>query len=120
MRKELPQQLLRELLKNSKRSDRELSKILGVSQPTITRARTKLVNEGVIKELELFCKGIANQKEWADYFGSLSEIQTASSLSKDGTLIKLSVTNKKELADMTPKQGKINKGWFKKKEAPIQ
>ncbi|UCE43755.1 MAG: Lrp/AsnC family transcriptional regulator [Candidatus Bathyarchaeota archaeon] len=50
MRKELPQQLLRELLKNSKRSDRELAKILGVSQPTITRARTRLVNEGVIKE----------------------------------------------------------------------
>jgi len=50
MRKELPQQLLRELLKNSKRSDRELSKVLGVSQPTITRARAKLMNQGVIKE----------------------------------------------------------------------
>ena len=50
MRKELPKQLLSELLKNSKRSDRELAKILHVSQPTITRARTKLVNEGVIKE----------------------------------------------------------------------
>ena len=50
MRKELPQQLLRELLKNSKRSDRELAKVLGVSQPTVTRMRTKLVKEGVIKE----------------------------------------------------------------------
>ncbi|NIQ06669.1 MAG: winged helix-turn-helix transcriptional regulator, partial [Candidatus Korarchaeota archaeon] len=36
MRKELVQQLLRELLKNSKRSDRELAKVLNVSQPTIT------------------------------------------------------------------------------------
>jgi len=50
MRKELPEQLLRELLKNSKRSDRELAKILKVTQPTVTRARTRLVNEGVIKE----------------------------------------------------------------------
>jgi len=49
MRKELPQQLLRELLKNSKRSDRELAKVLGVSQPTITRARHKLEREGLIQ-----------------------------------------------------------------------
>ena len=50
MRKELPQQLLRELLKNSKRSDRELAKVLGVSQPTITRARHRLEREGVIRD----------------------------------------------------------------------
>ena len=50
MRKELPQQLLRELLKNSKRSDRELAKVLGVSQPTITRARHKLERKGIIQD----------------------------------------------------------------------
>jgi DNA-binding Lrp family transcriptional regulator len=50
MRKELPQLLLRELLKNSKRSDRELAKVLKVSQPTITRARHKLEREGVIQD----------------------------------------------------------------------
>jgi len=42
--------LLFELLKDSKRSDRELAKVLGVSQPTITRTRSKLVKEGLIKE----------------------------------------------------------------------
>jgi len=42
--------LLLELLKDSKRSDRELAKVLGVSQPTITRTRSRLVKEGVIKE----------------------------------------------------------------------
>jgi len=42
MRKDLPQTLLRELLKDSKRSDRDLAKILKVSQPTITRTRHKL------------------------------------------------------------------------------
>ena len=50
MRKELPQQLLRELLKNSKRSDRDLAKILKVSQPTITRARHKLEKNGTIQD----------------------------------------------------------------------
>jgi len=42
--------LLLELLKGSKRSDRELAKVLGVSQPTVTRMRNRLVTEGIIKE----------------------------------------------------------------------
>jgi len=42
--------LLLEYLKGSKRSDRELAKVLGVSQPTVTRMRQRLVEEGVIKE----------------------------------------------------------------------
>jgi DNA-binding Lrp family transcriptional regulator len=42
MGKDLPQKLLRELLKNSKQSDRKLAKTLKVSQPTITRTRHKL------------------------------------------------------------------------------
>ena len=50
MRKELPQRLVQELLKNSKRSDRELAKVLGVSQPTITRARHRLERDGVIQD----------------------------------------------------------------------
>jgi DNA-binding Lrp family transcriptional regulator len=50
MHKELSERLLRELLKNSKRSDRELAKVLGVSQPTVTRARHKLEQEGVIQD----------------------------------------------------------------------
>jgi DNA-binding Lrp family transcriptional regulator len=50
MRKELPQKLLRELLKNSKHSDRDLAKILKVSQPTITRTRHKLEKSGMIQD----------------------------------------------------------------------
>ncbi len=50
MRKELPQKLLRELLKDSKRSDRELAKALKVSQPTITRTRHKLEENGMIQD----------------------------------------------------------------------
>jgi len=47
MGKDLPQKLLRELLRNSKRSDRELSKVLGVSQPTITRTRHGLEKDSI-------------------------------------------------------------------------
>ena len=50
MRKKLPQKLLRELLKNSKQSDRGLAKVLNVSQPTITRARHKLEENKMIQE----------------------------------------------------------------------
>jgi len=50
MRKELPQQLLRELLQNSKRSDRDLAKVLKVSQPTITRTRHKLEKKGLVED----------------------------------------------------------------------
>ena len=42
--------LLFEFVKNCKRSDREIAKILSVSQPTVTRKRTKLVETGLIKQ----------------------------------------------------------------------
>jgi DNA-binding Lrp family transcriptional regulator len=42
--------LLYEFMKNSKRSDRELAKIVGVSQPTITRMRKNLEKSGYIRE----------------------------------------------------------------------
>jgi len=42
--------LLSELLKDSKRSDRELAKVLKVSQPTVSRMRNKLVKDGFIHE----------------------------------------------------------------------
>jgi len=42
--------LLFEFVKNCKRSDREIAKIVGVSQPTITRKRTRLVETGLIRQ----------------------------------------------------------------------
>ena len=42
--------LLLELLKDSKRSDREIAKIMGVSQPTISRMRERLTENGIIQE----------------------------------------------------------------------
>jgi len=46
--------LLFEFVKNCKRSDREIAKILGVSQPTITRKRTKLVETGLVRQFTAF------------------------------------------------------------------
>ena len=48
--RELELKLISELMKDSRQSDRELAKKIGVSQPTITRTRTKLEKKGVIKE----------------------------------------------------------------------
>ncbi len=47
--KDIEVRLVAELLKNSRRSDRELAKILGVSQPTISRLIRKLEKKGVIR-----------------------------------------------------------------------
>ena len=48
--KDLELRLISELMKNCKRSDRELAKSLGVSQPTVTRTLHRLEREGYIKE----------------------------------------------------------------------
>jgi DNA-binding Lrp family transcriptional regulator len=50
--------LVSELMKNSRRNDRELAKIMRVSQSTVTRARTRLEKIGVIREYTIipdFC-----------------------------------------------------------------
>ncbi len=72
-------------------------------------------------ELEAFCDDVANDDSFSQYFQKIAEIQTGSSLSKEGFLMKLAVTMKKELADMSPTKKK-NTGWFKKKGggAPAQ
>jgi DNA-binding Lrp family transcriptional regulator len=44
--KEVVLKLLAELLNDSRKSDRELAKAIGVSQPTVTRTRLKLEKEG--------------------------------------------------------------------------
>ena len=42
--------LISELFKNSNRSDRELAKIIGTSQPTVSRMLKKMKEQGIIKE----------------------------------------------------------------------
>lgn len=49
MKQERLIKLLWELIKNSKRSDRDLAKILGTSQPTVTRLRKVLEREVILQ-----------------------------------------------------------------------
>ena len=46
--KNIDYEILFELMKNSKISDRKLARMIGVSQPTITRRRARLEKEGYI------------------------------------------------------------------------
>lgn len=48
--KPLMVKLVSQLLRNSRKSDREIGKLLKVSQPTVSRTRGKLEKEGVIQE----------------------------------------------------------------------
>jgi DNA-binding Lrp family transcriptional regulator len=48
--REVELRLIAELMKNSRRSDRDLAKTLGVSQPTVSRAIKRLEKEGYIRE----------------------------------------------------------------------
>jgi DNA-binding Lrp family transcriptional regulator len=48
--KKVELKLISELMKNSRQSDRNLAKVIGVSQPTVTRIRNKLEKEGYIRE----------------------------------------------------------------------
>ena len=46
--KDIELKLISELVKNSRRSDRELAKALSVSQPTVSRIRLKVEKQGLI------------------------------------------------------------------------
>ena len=48
--KDVELKLIYELIKNSRRSDRELAKAIGTSQPTVSRMIKKLKKEGIIRE----------------------------------------------------------------------
>jgi DNA-binding Lrp family transcriptional regulator len=48
--KDIELKIVAELMKNCRRSDRELARAVGVSQPTVTRIKSKLEKSGVIKE----------------------------------------------------------------------
>jgi len=49
--KDVELRLISELMKNSRRSDRELAKAISVSQPTVSRMIKKLESEGTLKNI---------------------------------------------------------------------
>jgi DNA-binding Lrp family transcriptional regulator len=46
--KDIELKLISELIKNSRRSDREIAKAIGISQPTVSRMRVSLEKQGLI------------------------------------------------------------------------
>lgn len=84
--------LIAELMRNSRRSDRELAKILCVSEPTVTRIRKRLEKEGYIKEYTIIpdfsklgytimgvtqaqLKEYHGESEWEDIRKKTSEVE---------------------------------------------
>jgi DNA-binding Lrp family transcriptional regulator len=47
--KDVEIRLVCELIRNTRKSDRELARLIGVSQPTVSRVRARLEKEGVIE-----------------------------------------------------------------------
>jgi len=125
MTEQQAENILREFSKGKDNVHSFFSKIIKSTDTTKTGYlnETELGNSKLpvrtYKELALFSKDVYGDESWEDYFNKMSEIQTSTSLSKDGILIRLSVTQKKELADVSPKEKKANKGWFKKKDSGV-
>lgn len=67
------------------------------------------------KHLGSFANDIMKKKGLSDFFLSQSEIGTSTSLSRDGTLVKLAVVQHRKIEDVT-KTKKKNKGWFGSKK----
>ncbi len=123
------QDVLRQMADNKQSIYAIFAKVINEKQKTTKVGNLSVEELGTSKlplrtylELSLFCKDIVGDDEFSEYFTKMAAIQTDSSLSKEGFLMKLLVTMKKELADVSPKAKKKNTGWFKRKgeEAPTQ
>ena len=49
VKKDKLMRLLLEYLKDSNRSDKQIAKVFGVSQPTVSRMRSRLLEEGLVR-----------------------------------------------------------------------
>ena len=133
MTEEMTEQQAQELVRQMADSKQSIyaifAKVINKEQATTKVGNLSPEELGISKlplrtylELGLFCDDIVGDKEFSEYFVKMGAIQSDSSLSKEGFLMKLLVTSKKELADVSPKPKSKNKGWFKGKggEAPPQ
>ena len=69
------------------------------------------------KFLALFADKVMKKPQLKEFFNIRGEIVTSTSLSWNALLVKLAVTQKRELANTTAQEKKQNSGWFKKKDA---
>lgn len=67
------------------------------------------------KELAIFSKEVCGLNVFADYFNSIGEITTSTSLSKNAKLLELAVINRRQLEDVT-KRPRAKRGFFKKRD----
>jgi DNA-binding Lrp family transcriptional regulator len=93
--KDIEVRIIAELMKNSRRSDRELAKAVGVSQPTISRTIKKLEKEGMIKEYTM----IPDFKRLGYEIMGVSFIKTGETLKKNEE-----VEMRKAVAELEKKQ----------------
>jgi hypothetical protein len=63
------------------------------------------------KDMELISDKIMDNDYFKDYFKQQAEDTLATSLSREGFLVKQATVQTKQISDMT-KRRKINKGWF--------
>jgi len=73
-----------------------------------------------MKQMALISDKIMDNSLFKDYFNAKSEIITATSLSKEGFLVKQATTTTRQIADVTKKKATANKSWFTKKEKPAE
>ena len=117
------QDVLRQMADNKQSIYAIFAKVINEKQKTTKVGNLDKEELGMSKlplrtylELGLFCEDIVGDTDFSEYFNKMGAIQTDSSLSKEGFLMKLLVTMKKELADVSPKSKNKNTGWFKRKD----
>jgi len=69
------------------------------------------------KELALISDKIIDNEYFKEFFEAEGEIITSTSLSREGFLDRLAITQKVQTENLTEKPKKENSGWFKKKNA---
>lgn len=77
--KDLELDLISELIRNSRRSDRELAKALRVSQPTVSRTMEKAQKKGLMREFTV----IPDFQELGYKLVALTLVRTKSGLSNE-------------------------------------
>jgi DNA-binding Lrp family transcriptional regulator len=110
MKQEKLLKLLFELIKNSKRSDRDLARILDISQPTVTRLRKVLEKEAIkqytvipnlsylgfdiialtlFRSKELVHPLVENGQKWAKQQPNVVYVSTGQGIDSDGLVVSI-------------------------------
>lgn len=70
-------------------------------------------------ELSLICKDVCEDEVFSKIFKDMSEIESASSLSRNGFLLRQVGTKRSEVADVTDKPKREPRGFFKKRNENV-